>query len=241
MQKNSGPRGTEGRRLLAQLADDTTSGASMIYRRVLQALAEGTAFPRELPRRLRQMAGDMAPLRFLAGRLEGADDWAGEAERLLAEMEGRLRSLAEEAQPLLAGRPVICHSNSGTVISVLTALSPPPQAVFQTLSLPGGEGREAAGALSKKGLRATLVNDTQARGLVRKQLLLPVMGADAVTEEYLVNKVGSARIVEAALKAGLEPLFLAGPEKRLTAAEYGDRPRDPSFERVPLQGVRVIS
>jgi hypothetical protein len=241
MQKKSGPRGAEGGRLLARLARDSTSGSSMIYRRVLHALAEGTAFPPDLPRRLREMAGDMAPLRFLAGRLERAEDPAAEAGRLLEEMEGGLSRLAEEARPLLAGRAIICHSNSGTVVSVLSAISPPPEAVFQTLSLPGGEGRSAAEALSGRGLRATLVNDAQAPELVRNRGLLPVMGADAVTEEYLVNKAGSAELVRAALEAGLEPVFLAGPEKRLTAAEYGDRPADPSFERVPLQGVRVVS
>ncbi|MFO7950308.1 MAG: hypothetical protein R6U36_08060 [Candidatus Fermentibacteraceae bacterium] len=240
MQKKSGPRGEEGGRLLARLAGDATSGASMIYRRVLLALADGTAFPPDIPRRLREMAGDMAPLRFLARRLEGADDPAAEAGRLLAEMDGRLRKLAGEARPLLAGSALICHSNSGTVISVLSALSPPPEAVFQTLSLPGGEGRSAAEALSGKGLRASLVNDAQAPELVRGHGLLPVMGADAVTADYLVNKVGSARIVEAAREEGLEPVFLAGPEKRVEAEEYGRRPKSPLFERVPLQGVRVV-
>lgn len=240
MQKKSGPRGPEGGRLLARLARDTTSGASMIYRRVLQALAEGMAFPPDTPRRLREMAGDMAPLRYLARRLEETDDPAAEAARLLEQMDGRLSRLAEEAEPLLAGRALICHSNSGTVISVLSALSPPPEAVFQTLSLPGGEGHSAAEALSGKGLRATLVNDGQAPELIRDRRLLPVLGADAVTGDYLVNKVGSARIVEAALEAGLEPVFLAGPEKRVEAEEYGRRPESPLFERVPLQGVRVM-
>jgi hypothetical protein len=240
MQKRSGPRGEEGGRLLARLAGDSTSGASMIYRRVLLALAEGTVFPADTPRRLREMAGDMAPLRFLARRLEETDDPAAEAGRLLEEMEGRLSRLAEEARPLLAERSLICHSNSGTVISVLSALSPPPAAVFQTLSLPGGEGRSAAEALSGRGLRATLVNDAQAPELIRGHGLLPVMGADAVTADYLVNKVGSARIVEAALEAGLEPVFLAGPEKRIEAEEYGRRPKSPLFERVGLQGVRVV-
>jgi len=240
MQKKSGHRDTEGGRLLARLARDTTSGASMICRRVLQALAEGTEFPADTPRRLREMAGDMAPLRFLARRLEETDDPAAEAERLLEEMESGLERLAEEAGPLVSGRLLICHSNSGTVISVLSAVSPPPDAVFQTLSLPGGEGRSAAEALSGNGLRVTLVNDAQAPELVRSHGLLPVMGADAVTEDYVVNKTGTARLVEAALEAGLEPLFLAGPGKRLSAREYGDRPHSPLFEKVPLQGVRVM-
>ncbi len=240
MQKKSGPGSSEGGRLLARLADDTTSGASMIYRRVLRALAEGRAFPPDTPRRLREMAGDMAPLRFLAGRLERADDPAAEAGRLLSEMEGSLRRLAETVEPLISGRSLICHSNSGTVISVLSAVFPPPEALFQTLSLPGGEGRSAAEALSGNGLRPTLVNDAQAPELVRQHGLLPMLGADAVTEDYVVNKTGTARIVEAALEAGLEPLFLAGPGKRLSAREYGDRPHSPLFERVPLQGVRVM-
>ena len=240
MPKKSESQYAEGARLLGRLARDSTSGASMICRRVLQALAEGVVFPAGLPGRLREMAGDMAPLRFLARRLEETDDPAAEAARLLVEMEGRLSRLAEETRPLLAGRSIICHSNSGTVISVLSALSPPPEAVFQTLSLPGGEGRSAAKALSSKGLRPTLVNDAQAPELIRSHGLLPVMGADAVTEDYLVNKVGSVNLLRAALDAGLEPVFLAGPEKRIHAEEYGRRPKSPLFERVPLRGVRVM-
>lgn len=241
MNQRSEPVPRLAAKLLEEVGDDSVSGASAIYRRVLSALAAELDFPSDLPKRLRALAGDMAPLRFLASRLEAeTESWARMARELLAEMEYRRSRLARELEPLVAHQRLLCHSNSGTVTAALTGLSHPSTAVVQTLSLPGGEGRPAARELRGAGMEVALVDDEAALELLRRHHLLPVMGVDAVTETYLVNKVGTMAIVRAAEECGIRPLFLSGPEKRLTEAQYGRRPKSPLFQRVPLRGVRVM-
>jgi len=137
------------------------------------------------------------------------------------------------------GNVILCHSRSGSVLKALEHRKNRLDTVYQTVSRPGEEGRSAAETLIQNGFKVELIEDDAFPEALSKGAV-PVMGADAVTEEFLVNKVGSLAIIKAALEAQITPVIIAGREKLIQAGIYADRPRGSLFERIPLSGLKVI-
>ncbi|MBN1435352.1 hypothetical protein JW921_11365 [Candidatus Fermentibacterales bacterium] len=229
--------------LLDRVATDMLHGASELYMQVLEGMVSAERLPEDLPDRLLEIARDMAPLIYLSMRLRESDDWSSVASGLL---DARGSDLALIAEAMLSFLPrqaqVFCHSRSGTVLSVLERISGSIDRVFQTVSEPGGEGREAHNILRSAGINVWLVNDNAYTDIPVSRAI-PVMGADAVTTDYFINKVGSQRIVEAALDAEVPVYVVAAREKLIDPALYQGRPRDTTlFERVPIsEGVILVT
>ncbi len=230
-------------KLFRDIVSDKTPGASETYIKILNHIILGNLKDPDLPEALKASANDMVPLHYLAKRLsrEPVFRWKDTA----GEMQREIRQQVIEAgiqlykQLRATGNILLCHSRSGSVLKALEHRKNRVDTVYQTVSRPGEEGRSAAETLELSGFRVKLIDDDDFRESIGMGAV-PILGADAITEEFIVNKVGSLDIVEAALAADVSPIFLAGREKIIQAEVYGNRPESPFFERIPLKGLKVV-
>ncbi len=125
-------------------------------------------------------------------------------------------------------------------------------------SRPKLEGRDLARRLAADGIAVELFTDA-AITLALDAADAVLVGADAVTPEFLINKVGTAGLCAMASVRGVPVYALAGREKALSATEAarlqhpdaaasevwnappaGVRVRNAYFERVPVSLVAMI-
>jgi hypothetical protein len=229
--------------LFRDIVSDRTPGASETYIKILNHIILGNLKDPDLPGALVASAGDMVPLHYLARRLsqEPVFRWKDTAGELQREIRQQVIEAGIQLYKQLeeTGNILLCHSRSGSVLKALEHRKNRVDSVYQTVSRPGEEGRSAAETLKMSGFRVELIDDGEYLRPIGMGAV-PVLGADAVTEEFIVNKVGSLAIVQAALDADISPIFLAGREKLIQAGVYGNRPESPIFERIPLNGVKVV-
>ncbi len=229
--------------LLQGIVSNTTSGASETYLKILNNIILGNLKDSDLPDTLMSSAGDMVPLCYVAKRLsqEPVFKWKDTAGDLQREIRQQTIEAGIQLYKQLeeTGNIILCHSRSGSVLKALEHRKNRLEMIFQTISSPGEEGRSAADSLLENGFRVELIDDGDF-ALALSRGAVPVMGADAVTEDFWVNKVGSLAITEAALEAGITPIVIAGREKLIPAGLYGDRPRSHVFERVPISGLKIV-
>jgi hypothetical protein len=229
--------------LLEEVAANTTHGASELYVRVLDGIAAAESSPPDLPERLLEIARDMAPLIFLSEQLSSSSDWRNLAISLRREREIDINLISEAILGFLPEQAdLFCHSRSGTVLAVLERIADSVGKVFQTVSSPGEEGRAAHNHIKRLGIDTWLVND-DAFSDIAVSRAIPLLGADAVTTDFFVNKTGSADIVSAALEAGIPVYVVAAREKLINPEHYVGKPRDSElFERVPItEGVILVT
>lgn len=184
--------------------------------------------------------------------LETSKTWEF-GEMLLEDLGGEGARLVPE------GSTVATLSASESVRAILSSAAAEGRQldVLVSESRPHLEGGAFAGALRELGIRSTLVVDAALPRLVRSADLA-LVGADSVSEDEFVNKVGTFPLALAAREAGI-PLYVAALEdKFLPKVLRGspDRDRDPSelledappgitpvnryFEAVPLDHARGI-
>ncbi len=224
---------------------DHTSGAGEIGRHLAVELAQaGREAPARLEATLGR-ATELALARFpmMANLLRLLDDaWrafergepVGAPGRVAAELarHGRGADPMAIAERLVRawGQPrvVLTLSRSGTVLGVLRALRQVGRD-FEVLvgeGRPEGEGVTLARDLAADGIRATVVVDAALPALAaggpappalratpRERVVL--LGADAITGAFFVNKVGSYPLALAAHGAGMRVWLAAGEEKLL--------------------------
>jgi translation initiation factor 2B subunit (eIF-2B alpha/beta/delta family) len=107
-----------------------------------------------------------------------------------------------------------------------------------TASVPGGEGRAFARRLTRAGIAAEVIADA-AVGRASEDASVAFVGADAVTEDGAVNKVGTLIVALAAQQAGIGFYVLAGTSKLLPARAW--RSEDaPLYEETPLALVDAL-
>ncbi len=229
--------------LLDELTDDPTSGASGIYIKVLNHIVLGYLKGEDLPDLIREKAGDMISLNYLADRLQAAPLFRQKevAKELQKQVRADSTTAGIQLYKALANSKniILCHSNSGSVRRALEHRKNRIETIYQTHSKPGKEGREAAKLLKANGFQVKLIADSRIPAAI-KDGAVPVMGADCITQTFFVNKIGSASIVERALEAGITPVVVVGSEKTCTETTYGDRPDSELFERIPLDKIRLI-
>jgi translation initiation factor eIF-2B subunit delta len=228
--------------LIQELSDDSTSGAAELARdaaRIFSALAERTeaqdraSFVSEVRaagRRVIQAQPSMAPLFNLVNTLlfglDAVDSLAEASQRVVAEAQGfadelvsRGERIAEETLALLSdGHTVLTHSRSSTVLTALL-LARRRGVEFEvvcTESRPLYEGRRVAERLSKGGIRTTLVTDASVSH-VMPRVDLVLVGADSVSIDGLVNKMGTHGVALAARSHDVPFYALCGTEKLLPA------------------------
>ena len=235
----------------------------------------GRQFVSELEDLVREVIGVqplMAPFYNLgAAVLDGSDPLLSFPKLKKAVSHAAAR-YAEDAEK---GKEKACHAGAGLVkdgARILTLSS--SSAVLRSLELakkdwkkfdvivlesrPMLEGRNAAKKLAALQIPVELATDAALASEVRRADLV-LIGADALTEEVLVNKSGTLAVAMIAKDAGVPMFAVAECSKLLPDAilPESDRPRNPNevwesapqgvavrnryFERVPLKYVRTIA
>ena len=236
---------------LKELSADNRSGALELLERgtgVLLELIERRAAGEVLERaarRVMEAQPSMAPLLkvgWIALKATGGGLEAGELterlRRFLREAREAPRLIAQRAAPLLRDRKVIVLSFSSTVIEALRRGD--PREVLCAESRPLCEGVQTAQALAREGFTVRVGVDALVFGRV-KEADLVMTGADAVTAQGVVNKVGTYPLAVMARSEGRPFYVLAGFEKLLPpelqeAFRIEGRPPD---EVARVEGVRV--
>jgi len=222
------------------LIADREHGSGFLAERLLDLMAAlpAVAGATAVASRVAAAFPAMAPLEYLAAAVESATDplrdWA---ERLRAEHEAGLRAVVAAAATALADADTIATlSHSSTVLAIAREL--PGRRWLVGESLPGGEGRLAAAALSAlrdsdgepvaesvdmladaELLTAVAAKGGGAKGVAAGSGVAAVLlGADAVSAAGdALNKIGSAALAAAAREAGIPVIVAADPWKRLPA------------------------
>jgi methylthioribose-1-phosphate isomerase len=128
---------------------------------------------------------------------------------------------------------VLTHSGSGSVIRALHRVRGKIALVLCTTSLPGGEGRALAKRLERDGFETEVVPDAAiARACSEADVAL--VGADAVTEDAVINKVGTALVALGAQEAGIGCYAVAATAK-LVPGDVWRPDSSPAYEDTPLE------
>jgi len=231
----------DGWEIVRRAAADRRSGAAEIAARAAEGLALLGA-QRDVARAARHLVKAhpaMAPLWRLAAVTLTAKDHRTAARRfgesIASESEGVARA-AEWALPRRA--VVVTHSSSSNVVAALTRHRTRIVRVLCTASVPGGEGRGLAHRLERAGIEAEVIPDAAA-GRACADASVALVGADAITEDAAVNKVGTLLLGLAAQEAGIGFYVLAGTSKFLPARAW--RPEDaPLYEETPLALIDAV-
>jgi translation initiation factor eIF-2B subunit delta len=214
---------------LQEIRADNCSGAAPLAQKgaklLLDALERGRGEEiRSLGKALVDAQPAMAPMANLVKHLfhaiESIQDPQTIREKGRAAVQGFLEGLLTGpekiktyALALLQGkRRVMTLSYSSTVVGVLVLAQ--GIEVICPESRPLCEGLQTAKELGAKGIRVKVVADFAALSLVKESDLVMV-GADAITPEGIVNKIGTYGLALAAREKKIPFYVLAGKEKFL--------------------------
>jgi translation initiation factor 2B subunit (eIF-2B alpha/beta/delta family) len=259
-------------REVAAIAADRESGATALARRAVGTFRRARRLGGEavaaVAARLCRAQPSMAPIWIAAGiALADAQDggdrldaWAHRLERSEAALARAAVALLDErtAQArIVDGRlSLVTFSSSGAVLAALRQLVVErPLDVAVAEGRPALEGRTFAAALVAVGIRVRFFSDA-AIGNALGEAEAVLVGADAVTPGWFINKVGTGAVAALAAARGVPVYVLAGREKFLPpaladavtlrtgepaeiweTAPSGVEVRNPYFERVPLEFV----
>lgn len=231
------------RRGLDEVAGDRQRGASELARRCLEVLADyARAHPAkgvdELAAAVQSFALElgnarpsMAPVRNLLNRfLDCLPDLSGQsldtARRLIVQAAGEVALQSQRAVEEVsrhgaalvgAGRTVITHSLSSTVLAVLSRLASSEVRAVITESAPLREGLLLAQALSQLEIDTEYITDAQI-GVFAARSDLALVGADSLLRDgAAVNKAGTYLLALAARDAGI-PFYVCC--ERFKFADY---------------------
>ena len=115
---------------------------------------------------------------------------------------------------------LLTHSRSSTVLEALLEARRAKKdfTVFATESRPLFEGRTLAASLADNGVSVTLIADAAA-SLVMDHVELVLVGADQLTPQYLINKIGT-RMIALAAREKKVPVFAACDSSKFISEEY---------------------
>lgn len=252
---------------LAALADkvrkDSVSGSSETAAYVLNSLHRILTDDEptreqllEFSHLLRKAKPAMAPLGNIARMMEAAasspeSDRAAlrSVERIIGAEKTAVARIAQNAMEKIEGT-VLTLSYSGTVVKVLGTIAKKKEIkAVVAESLPLGEGRRTAELLSGEGIEVTLISDSMVYAEAR-DCDLCLVGADAITPQALINKVGTYGMALASMQAGI-PTYVASSTLKITSelrpdwtveetAEGGFKVRSRIFEPTPLELIAQV-
>jgi len=221
--------------ILQGIREDKASGATQLAHKGAQLLLvclkgeTGGELPEEIlsyGRALVDAQPSMAPMVNLVNHLfeaiESLEDPKAIREQGTAAVQKFLESLTTGAEkikahalPMLKGKKkVMTHSYSSTIMEVLGQAQ--GIEVICPESRPLCEGVRTAKELGEKGIRVWIVVDSAAPSLMGECDAV-VVGADAITPEGVVNKIGTYALALAAREKDVPFYVLAGTEKFLPA------------------------
>jgi translation initiation factor eIF-2B subunit delta len=152
------------------------------------------------------------------------------ALRFYAFLSHHARRIANEMLPYIhSGSLLLTHSSSATVLAALLRAHEAGKrfGVVCTESRPLCEGVHMARQLAAAGIGVEVIADAAAAVFIHGFYTL-LIGADAITPDGVVNKIGTLGMALAARNAGVPVYCLAGSEKFLPAgAQAVIEERDP--------------
>jgi translation initiation factor eIF-2B subunit delta len=223
----------DGWELVRRAAADGRSGAAEIAERAAEGLSL-LATRRDVERAARHLVRahpSMAPLWRLGAAALASTDHRTAAARFRDALLAQASEVARAAEWALPRRAIVLtHSASSNVVAALVRNRKRIVRVLCTVSLPGGEGRALSRRLERAGFAVEVVPDTAAARACAEATTV-LVGADAVTEDAAVNKIGTRLLALAAQDAGIGFYVLAGTSKFLPARLLLPHPL---FEGTPL-------
>ena len=254
-------------REVAAIANDHRSGASALLRCSLAVLrrasAAGPASLEWISLLVCQAQPSMGAVWNAVCVALGADDPVRALDRFEHEADRADQAVTRVAATLLSkgdgpSRLATC-SGSGTVARVLVAVGARRSVgVACAEGRPVYEGRAMAAGLAAAGLAVEVYTDAGVGAALGASDAL-LLGADAVSGDWVINKTGSAQLAALAAERGVPVYVVATCDKFVPpgiaavlqlrqgpVAEVWDQPphgvsiRNPYFERVPLTLVRAV-
>ncbi len=214
------------------IISDRKSGQSKIIAMTLELLKrhKKKAERLEICRKICEAHKAMAGLRWILKSLEEGRS-VSEIEEEIREMEERcIRNL----EGIVEGKIIATISRSHLVERALLKA----KHVIVLESTPGREGLEMARFLRGRGLLATTFPDS-ALSYAVKVCDAVVVGADAVTESYFVNKTGTLPLALTAKHFG-KAFYVASPSYKFADVDFEEIVdttfrEDMLFERIPKE------
>ena len=253
---------------ITRIAADRQSGASELLDEVVavlrDALARGDDMA-EVSRALCRAQPSMAPVWNAALEAMAAREAPERFERFLQRLARAPRAMARFAAGLFAadepGTPLalVTISFSRSVRQVMAEVARVrPLSVACAEGRPALEGRRLAAELAASGIEVTCFGDA-AIGHALATADAVLVGADAITPDWFLNKSGTRMLAAAAAQQG-RPVYVAATRDKFVGravaarlvsrdgapAEIWDAPpagvtvRNPYFERTPLDLVAAV-
>jgi len=210
---------------VAALGADNRSGSSIIAIEAVKILTKATSngdqeTVRALALALCAAQPSMASIWNAAALALRPDDGTGALTRYSKQLQRSPQALARVACDLLLtgytpvdSLSVVTVSASRSVGRCLLLLSKRCRLhVVCAEGRPVLEGREFSASLAAEGIDTTLCTDA-ALSSVGCQADVVLVGADAVSSGWFVNKCGTCQVVEAAAQAGIAAYVVAGQDK----------------------------
>jgi len=248
---------TSWQELVEPIKSDRERGASQLYRALLATLSaylnsqppESIDF-RSLAEAVSQVRPEMAPFHYLAGRINQLVEPAPERQSLMdlfdeleREVDSAVPLIAEIMKPLVAQcDALMLHSYSGTLKSAVLAAVAKNVNLFLSEAKPDREGLKLARELSQQGYSVTTFPDADASQWLPKAVAV-VVGADWISEEYFVNKVGTLELARGAAKRSM-PFYVVADKTKLVSARFREQSSDTEraslFEKTPSELVTTF-
>jgi translation initiation factor 2B subunit (eIF-2B alpha/beta/delta family) len=228
-----------------RIAKDDRHGASWLAKEAVQAVVEAVELgedPLPLARELIRARPAIGAIAGALGRVLVAghtpEQLMEEAHAVLAARERAARAIAVQLSEELEGKTVMTHSASATAREAL--LHGRPARVVCTASEPVGEGRPFSEELAAAGLATELVADEDAGHAVASVDLL-LLGADTVFRDgFLVNKIKTRELTQAAKDAGVSVVVAC--EVLKLAPESARDPDEERFDLTPPEQIdRIVT
>jgi translation initiation factor 2B subunit (eIF-2B alpha/beta/delta family) len=252
---------------VARIANDRESGAAEVQAAALSVLADALADGADLKavaQALLRAQPSMAPV-WNAVRAAVAAQTVETFDRYVQQVTRAPRALVRHATGLLlpdvpsAGVKLVTISFSSTVLLALEAVAQQcPLEIATAEGQPALEGRRAATRLAAAGIAVAHYTDA-ALGLAVGGADAIVVGADAVSPEWFLNKSGTRMLAATAAQQGIPVYVLATRDKFLSSAvaarlrvrdeapaevwpapPAGVTVRNPYFEPTPLDLVSAV-
>lgn len=138
--------------------------------------------------------------------LNNLDKFKNPAEEAIKHFQDGNKRIAEiGAKKIRNGMIVFTHCHSSTVEAILIKAKKEGKKfeVYNTETRPKFQGRITATELAKAGIKVTHMVDSAGRSMMRKADLF-LFGCDAVTSEgFLINKIGTESLADAAQSTGI--------------------------------------
>ena len=259
--------------VIAAIAHDRVSGASEILQRAIDVLRAAMSRPWTerllIAQAICRAQPAMASIWNAAIAALENERHPGTFDRFIQRV-ARARSAIPRFARQVFSEPDTSHRRDKPLSLVTVSNSASVRQVIEDLAVtirlrvacaegrPALEGRRMAGALARAGIHVTLFSDAAiSEALSASDAVL--VGADAVTSDWFINKVGTRMLVASAAPLGVSVYVIASRDKFCgpalashviapdgAAGEIWDEPapgvvvRNPYFERVPVDSVLAV-